>query len=167
MPVTPAASAPSNSFLHAYNVQIIKLEQDPNATEPYKAGLEKQFAAVKKQLELAGCRERPVRGRRRGRPVPGQTRWRSATRPGKAMTVGKFKNGESSITPSVQVTLQPGQTGTLRYEDGKMKYPDVSYIDGRIALITLTDGAGLARGDSTSTPTEDCPEVGGMWTVAI
>ena len=95
------------------------------------------------------------------------------------ITVGKFKNGESTTDPSAQITLQPGQTGTLRYEngeagyaaqadasgkfqpnasrleyeadkDGKMKYPDISYIDGRNASISLTDGAGLNKGDSKS-----------------
>ncbi len=95
------------------------------------------------------------------------------------ITVEKFKNGESTTTPSASITLQPGQTGALLYgngeagfaaqadaggtvqpnasrleyeadADGVMKYPDVSYIDGRNASITLTDGAGLARGDSKS-----------------
>lgn len=98
---------------------------------------------------------------------------------GQAMTVGKFKNGESTATPSAQITLQPGRTGALHYEngeagfaarsgadgvfrptasrleyeadkDGKLKYPDVSYIDGRNASITLTDGAGLVKGDGKS-----------------
>jgi hypothetical protein len=96
-----------------------------------------------------------------------------------AITVGKFKNGESATAPSAVITLQPGQTGTLHYEngeagfaaqadatgkfqpsasrleyeadkDGKMKYPDVSYIDGRNASISLSDGAGLNKGDSKS-----------------
>ncbi len=96
-----------------------------------------------------------------------------------AITVGKFKNGESATDPSASITLQPGQTGTLHYEngeagfaaqadasgkfqptasrleyeadkDGKMKYPDISYIDGRNASISLSDGAGLNKGDSKS-----------------
>lgn len=96
-----------------------------------------------------------------------------------AITVGKFKNGESTTDPSAKITLEPHQTGTFRYEngeagyaaqadasgkfqptasrleyeadkDGKMKYPDVSYIDGRNASISLTDGAGLNKGDSKS-----------------
>ena len=96
-----------------------------------------------------------------------------------AITIGKFKNGASTTTPSAQVTLQPGQTGALHYEngesgfaakadaggvfrpnasrleyeadpDGKMKYTDVSYIDGRNASISLTDGGGLSKGDSKS-----------------
>ena len=95
------------------------------------------------------------------------------------MTIGKFKNGESTTSPSAEITLQPGQTGTLHYEngeagyaakadssgqfqpnasrleyeadaDGKMKYPDVSYIDGRNASISLTDGSGLNKGDNKS-----------------
>lgn len=95
------------------------------------------------------------------------------------ITVEKFKNGESTTTPSATVTLQPGQTGALLYgngeagfaaqadaggtvqpnasrleyeadTDGVMKYPDVSYIDGRNASITLSDGAGLSKGDSKS-----------------
>ena len=95
------------------------------------------------------------------------------------ITVGKFKNGESTTDPSAQITLQPGQTGKLNYEngesgyaaqadasgkfqpnasrleyeadkDGKMKYPDISYIDGRNASISLTDGAGLNKGDGKS-----------------
>jgi len=97
----------------------------------------------------------------------------------RAITVGKFKNGDSTTVPSAEITLQPGQTGTLHYAngeagfaaqadasgkfqsnasrleyeadpDGKMKYPDVSYIDGRNASISLTDGAGLNKGDSKS-----------------
>lgn len=96
-----------------------------------------------------------------------------------AITLGKFKNGESTTDPSATITLQPGQTGTIQYEngeagiitqadssgtfkpdasrleyeadaDGKMKYPDVSYIDGRNASISLTDGAELNKGDSKS-----------------
>lgn len=92
------------------------------------------------------------------------------------ITVGKFKNGESATAPSAEITLQPGQSGTLHYDngeagfaaqadssgkyqptasrleyeadkDGKMKYPDVSYIDGRNAAISVTDGAGLSKGD--------------------
>jgi hypothetical protein len=95
------------------------------------------------------------------------------------ITVGKFKNGESTTDPSAQLTLQPGQTGSfffangeagivtqadasgqfrpdasrLEYEadaDGKMLFPDVSYIDGRNASISLTDGAGLNKGDDRS-----------------
>ena len=96
-----------------------------------------------------------------------------------AITVGKFKNGESTTDPSAKITLQPHQTGTLKYangeagyaaqadaggtfqptasrleyeadKDGKMKYPDISYIDGRNASISLTDGADLNKGDSKS-----------------
>jgi len=96
-----------------------------------------------------------------------------------AITAGKFKNGDSTTEPSAKITLQPHQSGTLRYEngesgyaaqadaggkfqpnasrleyeadkDGKMKYPNVSYIDGRNASIALTDGAGLNKGDSKS-----------------
>lgn len=97
----------------------------------------------------------------------------------KPMTIGEFKNGGSTTDPSAEITLQPGQTGTLRYQngeagydakadsngqfqpnasrleyeadaDGKMKYPDVSYIDGRNASISLTDGSGLNKGDDKS-----------------
>ena len=93
--------------------------------------------------------------------------------------VGMFLNGQSATAPSAKVTLQPGQTGALFYQngqagfmaqadssgtfqptasrlefeadaDGKMKYPDVSYIDGRNASISLSDGAGLSRGGSKS-----------------
>lgn len=96
-----------------------------------------------------------------------------------AITVGEFKNGESTTDPSAKITLQPHQSGTLKYEngeggyasqadasgkfqptasrleyeadkDGKMKFPDVSYIDGRNASISLTDGASLNKGDSKS-----------------
>ncbi|MCQ8239609.1 hypothetical protein [Rhizosaccharibacter radicis] len=97
----------------------------------------------------------------------------------KPMTLGKFQNGQSTTDPSAQITLQPGQTGTINYQngeagfvakadssgtfqpnasrleyeadaDGKQKYPDVSYIDGRNASISLTDGAGLNKGDDKS-----------------
>lgn len=96
-----------------------------------------------------------------------------------AIQVGKFVNGGSTTTPSTELMLQPGQTGTLNYangeagfaaqadasgkyqptasrlefeadKDGKMKFPDISYIDGRNASISLTDGAGLNKGDSKS-----------------
>ncbi len=96
-----------------------------------------------------------------------------------AITVGKFKNGESTTDSSAKITLQPHQSGTLKYEngeggyaaqadasgkfqpnasrleyeadkDGKMKYPDVSYIDGRNSAISITDGAGLNKGDNKS-----------------
>jgi len=95
------------------------------------------------------------------------------------ITVGKFKNGDPTTDPSAKVTLQPGETSILHYAngetgfaakadaagvfqpnasrleyeadaDGKMKYPDVSYIDGRNASISLTDGAGLVKGDGKS-----------------
>ncbi len=95
------------------------------------------------------------------------------------MTIGKFKNGESTTDPSAKITIQPGQTGTLLYQNGeagyaakadasgnfqanasrleyeadsngKMKYPDVSYIDGRNASISLSDGQGLNKGDTKS-----------------
>lgn len=93
--------------------------------------------------------------------------------------LGKFINGQSTTDPSAEITLQPGQTGTISYQngeagfiaeadssgkyqpnasrleyeadaDGKMKYPDVSYIDGRNASISLTDGQSLNKGDSKS-----------------
>ena len=105
-----------------------------------------------------------------------------------AITVGKFKNGESTTDPSAKITLQPHQTGTLKYDngeagyaaqadasgkfqptasrleyeadkDGKMKYPDVSYIDGRNASISLTDGAGLNKGDSKSIAGSASPDI--------
>lgn len=95
------------------------------------------------------------------------------------MTLGKFQNGQSTTDPSAQITLQRGQTGTIHYAngeagfvakadssgkfqpnasrleyeadaDGKQKYPDVSYIDGRNASISLTDGASLNKGDNKS-----------------
>lgn len=95
------------------------------------------------------------------------------------MTLGKFQNGQSTTDPSASITLQPGQTGTLKYQngeagfvakadssgtfqanasrleyeadaDGKQKYPDISYIDGRNASISLSDHAGLNKGDSKS-----------------
>ena len=96
-----------------------------------------------------------------------------------AIQVGKFKNGESTTDPSAAITLQPGETGKIYYQngeagymaqadaagqyqpdasrleyqadaDGVMKYPDVSYIDGRNAAISLTDGADFQKGDSQS-----------------
>ena len=105
-----------------------------------------------------------------------------------AITVGKFKNGESTTDPSAKITLQPHQTGSLKYEngeggyaaqadasgkfqptasrleyeadkDGKMKYPDVSYIDGRNASISLNDGAGLHKGDSKSIADSASPDI--------
>jgi hypothetical protein len=93
--------------------------------------------------------------------------------------LGKFKNQESTTDPSAEIVLKPGETGTIRYEngeagfiaqadadgkylptasrleyqadaDGNQKYPDVSYIDGRNASISLTDGAGFNKGDTLS-----------------
>lgn len=118
----------------------------------------------------------------------------------RAITVGKFKNGDSTTVPSAEITLQPGQTGTLHYangeagfaaqadasgkfqsnasrleyeadKDGKMKYPDVSYIDGRNASISLSDGAGLNKGDSKSIAAGAAPslvstDTGGNKTIA-
>lgn len=105
-----------------------------------------------------------------------------------AITVGKFKNGESTTDPSAKITLEPHQTGTLRYENGEagyaaqadaggkfqptasrleyeadkngeMKFPDISYIDGRNASISLTDGAGLNKGDSKSIADGATPDI--------
>ncbi len=96
-----------------------------------------------------------------------------------AITVGEFKNGESTTDPSAKITLQPHQTGDLKYQngdggfdaqadasgkfqpdasrlefkadaDGKNKYVDTSHIDGRNASIGITDGAGLNKGDTKS-----------------
>lgn len=96
-----------------------------------------------------------------------------------AIRIGKFKNQESTTDPSAEIVLQPGETGVLRYEngeagymaqadadgnylstasrleyqadaDGMQKYPDVSYIDGRNASISLTDEAGFNKGDTES-----------------
>lgn len=95
------------------------------------------------------------------------------------ITVGKFRNLESTTEPSAQITLKPGETGALYYEngeagimtqadadgqfrsdasrleyqseaDGSKRFPDISYIDGRNASILLTDGKDFNKGDSVS-----------------
>ena len=95
------------------------------------------------------------------------------------ITIGKFKNGESTTDPSAKITIKPGQTASVHYQNGeagvvsqasangkflptasrleyeadangKMKFPDVSYIDGRNASIKISDGKGLNKGDNTS-----------------
>jgi len=95
------------------------------------------------------------------------------------ITIGKFKNGESTTDPSAKITIKPGQTASVHYQNGeagvvsqanangkflptasrleyeadangKMKFPDVSYIDGRNASIQISDGKGLNKGDDTS-----------------
>ncbi|MGE4591226.1 hypothetical protein [Alcaligenes sp.] len=101
------------------------------------------------------------------------------------ITVGKFRNLESTTEPSAQITLKPGETGALYYEngeagimtqadadgqfrpdasrleyqseaDGSKRFPDISYIDGRNASILLTDGKDFNKGDSVSIA-EDAP----------
>jgi len=92
--------------------------------------------------------------------------------------IGQFLNGGSTTQPTAEIDLKPGQTGTLKYENGQGGYDaeadssgnfqstasrlefyadakgvnndDVSYIDGRNASIKVSDGNGKTAGDSQS-----------------
>ncbi|MGI4793705.1 MAG: hypothetical protein ACRYG8_06380 [Janthinobacterium lividum] len=92
--------------------------------------------------------------------------------------IGEFLNGGSTTTPAAEIDLKPGQSGTLRYANGQGGFdaeadssgqfkpdasrlefyadqngrnsPDVSYIDGRNASISLSDGKGGKAGDDRS-----------------
>ena len=92
--------------------------------------------------------------------------------------IGQFLNGGSTTTPAAEIDLKPGQSGTLRYANGQGGFdaeadasgqfkpdasrlefyadqngrnsPDVSYIDGRNASISLSDGKGGTAGDDRS-----------------
>lgn len=92
--------------------------------------------------------------------------------------IGEFLNGGSTTTPAAEIDLKPGQAGTLRYADGQGGFdakadasgqfkpdasrlefyadqsgrnsPDLSYIDGRNASISLSDGKGGNAGDDRS-----------------
>ncbi|MBS1091729.1 hypothetical protein JK208_08910 [Gluconobacter sp. Dm-74] len=92
--------------------------------------------------------------------------------------IGQFLNGDSTTQPTAEIDLKPGQTGTLKYENGQGGYDaeadssgnfqstasrlefyadakgvnndDVSYIDGRNASIKVSDGNGKTAGDSQS-----------------
>lgn len=92
--------------------------------------------------------------------------------------IGQFLNGGSTTTPQSEINLKPGQSGTLKYQNGQGgfdqeadssgKYQsgasrlefyadqngknndDVSYIDGRNASISVSDGKGQTAGDTKS-----------------
>lgn len=92
--------------------------------------------------------------------------------------IGMFLNGGSTTSPAAEITLKPGQTGTLSYQNGQGGFmaeadsggaykptasrleffadqngknnPDISYIDGRNAAISLSDGQGKTTGDTKS-----------------
>ncbi|OUI88160.1 hypothetical protein HK11_07700 [Acetobacter sp. DmW_043] len=92
--------------------------------------------------------------------------------------IGEFLNGGSTTTPVAEIDLKPGQSGTLKYQNGQGGYAaeadssgtyqstasrlefyasnkgvnsvDVSYIDGRNAAIKVSDGKGKTAGDSES-----------------
>ena len=96
--------------------------------------------------------------------------------------IGQFLNGGSTTQPTAEIDLKPGQTGTLKYENGQGGYDaeadssgnfqstasrlefyadakgvnndDVSYIDGRNASIKVSDGNGKTAGDSQSIAAE-------------
>lgn len=92
--------------------------------------------------------------------------------------IGEFLNGASTTTPVAEITLKPGESGTLSYQNGQGGYiaeadasgtyqptasrlefyadangvnnTDVSYIDGRNASIEVSDGQGKTAGDTKS-----------------
>ena len=92
--------------------------------------------------------------------------------------IGQFLNGGSTTTPTAEIDLKPGQSGTLSYQDGQGGFDqetdasgkfapaasrlefyadqngknndDVSYIDGRDASISVSDGQGRTAGDKQS-----------------
>lgn len=93
-------------------------------------------------------------------------------------TIGEFLNGGSTTQPVAEITLKPGETGTLSYANGQGGYmakadssgtfqstasrlefyadangvnnTDVSYIDGRNASIKVSDDQGKTAGDTQS-----------------
>ena len=50
MPANQTSASSPGSFLAGYQAQLSALEQDPNATPAFKAGLQQQFAAVQQQV---------------------------------------------------------------------------------------------------------------------
>ncbi len=90
--------------------------------------------------------------------------------------IGMFMNGGSTTKPVAEITLKPGESGTLSYQNGEGGFmaaadssgaykpdasrleffadasgrnnPDVSYIDGRNASISVSDGQGKTMGDT-------------------
>ncbi|MBO1360450.1 hypothetical protein J2D73_11690 [Acetobacter sacchari] len=92
--------------------------------------------------------------------------------------IGQFLNGGSITQPAAEIDLKPGQTGTLRYQNGEggfdaeanssgqfqptasrlefyadskgMNNDDVSYIDGDNAAISVNDGHGRFAGETQS-----------------
>lgn len=92
--------------------------------------------------------------------------------------IGEFLNGGSTTTPVAEITLKPGESGTVSYQNGQGGYiaeadasgtyqptasrlefyadangvnnTDVSYIDGRNASIEVSDGQGKTVGDTKS-----------------
>ncbi len=95
--------------------------------------------------------------------------------------IRQFLNGGSTTTPTAEIDLKPGQSGTLNYQNGQGgfdqeadssgKYQsgasrlefyayqngktndDVSYIGGRNASISVSDGQGHTAGDTQSIAT--------------
>lgn len=93
-------------------------------------------------------------------------------------TIGEFMNGGSTTAPVAEITLKPGESGTLSYANGQGGYmaeadssgkyqstasrlefyadanginnTDVSYIDGRNAAIQVSDDQGKTAGDTKS-----------------
>ena len=92
--------------------------------------------------------------------------------------IGEFLNGGSTTKPVAEIHLKPGETGTLSYANGQGGFmarsdsagqyqttasrleffadasgknnPDISYIDGRNASISLSDDQGRTTGDTKS-----------------
>ncbi|GAN59199.1 hypothetical protein ACI01nite_21790 [Acetobacter cibinongensis] len=92
--------------------------------------------------------------------------------------IGEFLNGGSTTQPVAEITLKPGESGTLSYANGQGGYmaeadasgayrstasrlefyadangvnnTDVSYIDGRNAAIQVSDDRGNTLGDAES-----------------
>ncbi len=92
--------------------------------------------------------------------------------------IGQFVNGGSTTQPAAEIELKPGQSGTLNYQNGQGGFDeeadsagnyqssasrlefnadqngknndDVSYIDGRNASISVSDGQGHTIGDTKS-----------------
>ncbi len=101
---------------------------------------------------------------------------------GQDQKIGMFLHGGSTATSAAEITLKPGQTGTLSYENGQGGFiaksnsegayqPDasrleffadasgtnntnVSYITGRNASISVQDGQGKSVGDTRSIAAE-------------
>lgn len=197
---------PGGDPVSGFKSQINALKADPNATDAFKQQLDKWLqaveAAVKKPAGQPAPGERVIAGQPGapppmdvvkqpvGKAAPAERTVSAASggagpnsveiknTSGHEQKIGMFLNGGSTTTPVAEITLKPGETGTLRYQNGQGGFmaqansagayqPDasrleffadangvnstnVSYIDGRNASISVQDDHGKSVGDTKS-----------------